>query len=351
MGPRGGAILRCVGDRPEDDIDVPEPLRRLRRFALDGALLLFDRRTGLTAVCDGEETAHLRMRAPRVVQFAITNACNLACTFCSRDVEAKSAWSPTDAFELLRDLDAAGTLEVAFGGGEPLVFKGFVPLVERLALETRLAVSLTTNGTRLTKQTADALAPHVGQIRLSLYDDVDASAAIASLVESRARWGVNYLVTPARLGAVETQVLELAAHGCRDVLLLSYNGTDERLHLSFPESRALAGKVARLSRALGSHVTLKLDICWGERMEGVPALFGPTRCGAGREFVVVSSERTLSPCSFHHLAFPFEDARSLLALWRDERAALASAARDPGCARVAGFALPARRAALPVVTT
>jgi len=47
---------------------------------MDGALLLFDRATGMTAVCDGEETAHLRMRAPREVQFAITNACNLACT-------------------------------------------------------------------------------------------------------------------------------------------------------------------------------------------------------------------------------------------------------------------------------
>ena len=47
---------------PEDEVEVPLPLRRLRRFALDGALLLFDRRTGLTAVCDGPETAQEEIR-------------------------------------------------------------------------------------------------------------------------------------------------------------------------------------------------------------------------------------------------------------------------------------------------
>ena len=97
----------------------------MRRFPLDGALLLFDRRTGLSAICDGQETAKLRMRAPRVVQFAITNACNLACTFCSRDVDARSQWTPETALGFLRELDEAGCLEVAFGGGEPLAFNVF----------------------------------------------------------------------------------------------------------------------------------------------------------------------------------------------------------------------------------
>jgi hypothetical protein len=123
-------------------VPVPPLLDSLRRYALDGALLRFARRSGLTALCDGPETEHLRTRAPRVVQVAITNACNLAGTFCSRDTAERSAWTADCAFRLLRDLDRAGTLEVAFGGGEPLVFKGFVDLVRRLDEETRLAVSL-----------------------------------------------------------------------------------------------------------------------------------------------------------------------------------------------------------------
>ena len=235
---------------PEDEVEVPLPLRRLRRFALDGALLLFDRRTGLTAVCDGPETEHLRMRAPRVVQFGITNACNLACTFCSRDLEARSSWTVDSAFELLRDLDAAGTLEVAFGGGEPLLFKGIAELVHRLATETHLAVSLTTNGTRLSRSLATELAPNVGQIRLSLYDDVESEAALVALAESGVRFGINYLVTPERLPGLEARVFELAARGCTDLLLLSYNGRDRSLHLPLSQAREIAALVALLERAL-----------------------------------------------------------------------------------------------------
>jgi hypothetical protein len=70
--------------------ELPPALAGLRRFPLDGALLLFDRDSGLNALCDGPETAELRQIAPRVVQFGITNRCNLACSFCSRDLAAES---------------------------------------------------------------------------------------------------------------------------------------------------------------------------------------------------------------------------------------------------------------------
>lgn len=108
--------------RPEDTIALPAPLARMRRFPLDGALLLFDRDTGWNALVDGPETAHLRMRAPRVVQLGITNHCNLACGYCSRDASAESAWTADDAFEMLAGLAREGVLEVAFGGGEPFAF-------------------------------------------------------------------------------------------------------------------------------------------------------------------------------------------------------------------------------------
>src|SRR5262245_11177603 len=113
----------------------------MRPFPMDGALLLFDRASGTNALCDGPETAHLRQRAPRVVQFGITNACNLACAFCSRDQEAASDWTPEEAFRVLAELAACGVLEVAFGGGEPWAFPGFAELVCRLHDETPLAVN------------------------------------------------------------------------------------------------------------------------------------------------------------------------------------------------------------------
>jgi MoaA/NifB/PqqE/SkfB family radical SAM enzyme len=321
-------------------MELPASLAGLRRVPLDGALLLFDRQTGLTAICDGPETAHLRQAAPRVVQFGITNACNLACTFCSRDLDAASAWTAATAFDLLAGLARAGTVEVAFGGGEPLVFRGFAALVRRLHEETPLAVSLTTNGTRLDDAMVAALAPHVGQIRVSVYDDVDHRAILGRLA-GRVRFGVNWLVTPARLDALEDRVLELHELGCRDVLLLAYNGADRALHLAPAQSSELARRVRTLERALRGRVQLKLDVCWGDRMEAVPRLptFDVGACGAGRDFVVLTSDRRLAPCSFHDVSFPIATAEDVLAVWQRERVALAAPARAPGCARLPDFGL------------
>jgi MoaA/NifB/PqqE/SkfB family radical SAM enzyme len=235
------------------------PLAHLRPFPLDGALLLFDRDTGLNALCDGPETAHLCQLAPRAVQFGITHRCNLACTFCSRDLAAESAWTAAEAF--------------------------------------------------------------------------------AVLASAGARFGVNYLVTPARLPALETTVVELASFGCRDVLLLSYNGHDRSLHLDAAEARDLARRVGVLSRALERRCQLKLDVCWGERMDGVPRLLDRNDCGAGRDFLVLTSDRKLQPCSFHDLAIPVRDASDVMTVWRTRRADLAAPSSLPGCARVPGYGL------------
>lgn len=316
----------------------------MRRFALDGALLLFDRDSGLNARCEGPETAHLRQAAPRVVQFGITNRCDLRCDFCSRDTAAASLWTAEGAFVVLRDLARLGVLEVAFGGGEPLRFPGFDALMARLHDETPLAVNVTTNGTSLTPERLrgwrDARGrPRYGQLRLSLYDTNGWRERVAMLAGEGARFGVNLLVAPPVAERLEDLVLELAALGCRDVVLLSYNGHDPAMHVA--DAASLAPRVAALSRALAGRVTLKLDVCWGARMAAVPQLFARSDCGAGREFMVLTSDRRVMPCSFHTRSWPFATAADAIARWRDERAGLASPSPVPGCARTPGFGLDA----------
>jgi MoaA/NifB/PqqE/SkfB family radical SAM enzyme len=313
-------------------IAVPAAFARFRRFPMHGALLLFDRDSGDNVLCDGPETVALVPVAPRVVQFAITNRCNLACTFCSRDSGAASAWTADSAFTVLAELAAAGVLEVAFGGGEPWTFRGFADLVRRLHAETPLAVNVTTNGVALTPARLAEVAGCVGQIRLSLYDDNDWRARVAMCAAAGVRFGVNYLVTPARLAGLDTTVLELAALGCRDVLLLGYHGHDASLHLSAAEASALAAQVNRLARGVPG-VRLALDVCWGARLAAVPRLFAKADCGAGSEFLVVTSDRKVMPCSFHHTALPAATAADMLAIWRARQAVLATPTAQPGCAR------------------
>jgi len=317
---------------------LPVELAAARCFPMHGALLLFDRDTGRNVLCDGPETAGLRPVAPRVVQFGITNRCNLACGFCSRDLDAASSWTADSAFAMLAGLAAAGVLEVAFGGGEPWTFRGFAELVRRLHAETPLAINVTTNGLALTPARLAEIAGCYGQLRISLYDDNDWRTRVAMCAAAGARFGVNYLVTPARLPDLDATVLELAALGCRDVLLLSYNGRDAALHLSPAEAAELAVRVQRLGRALAP-CRIALDVCWGERLEAVPRLFTKADCGAGADFLVITSDQRVMPCSFHHVALPARTADDVMAIWRARQLLLATPSRLPGCARLPQFGL------------
>lgn len=326
-----------------DRVPVPSGLAHFRRFPMDGALLLFDRDSGWNALCEGDETAHLRQVAPRVVQFGLTNRCNLACHFCSRDTSAKSTWTSEDVCAFASELANAGVLEVAFGGGEPWAFRGFADLVCRLYDETPLAISFTTNGIALTRSRLRAISGRYGQIRLSIYDDNDWRRRVADLAAAGARFGVNYLVTPERIRSLPSVVVELVELGCRDVILLSYNGHDRSLHLGPAQVEHLRSDVKLLASALGSRCALKLDVCWGDRMHGVPRLFERSDCGAGREFMVVTSDRKLMPCSFHHESIPIRDAADLMSIWSARHRRLAAASRVPGCARVAGYGIEQRQ--------
>lgn len=320
-------------------VAVPQAVAHLRRFALDGALLLFDRDTGLNVLCDGPETAHLRQVAPRVVQLAITNRCNLTCSFCSRDVGAASTWTELEAFEVLEGLAARGVLEVAFGGGEPWLFPRFDALLERLHDQTPLAASVTTNGMALGRKRLRRLAGRYGQIRLSLYDDNEWRARVELLAEEGARFGVNLLVDPTVLPKLEDTVIDVVEAGGRDVLLLSYNGGDRARHLPSAALPELERRVGALARALRGQAVIKLDVCWGSRMTGVPRLLPRGDCGAGRDFVVITSDRKVMPCSFHTTALPFTDADHVLALWSRARRRLGAPSPIPGCARTPGFGL------------
>jgi hypothetical protein len=84
-------------------------------------------------------------------------------------------------------------------------------------------------------------------------------------------------------------------------------------------------------------------------MAAVPRLFGGGPCPAGRDFLVITSDRRVSPCSFHHLSFPFEDAADVLRIWAERRADLAAAAQLPGCARLPEYGLGEARRPLPTI--
>ncbi len=318
-----------MGDPLAGAISYHRAVTAFRLHALDGEALLFDRRDGTSIHVRAPFTRHLRRRAPRVVQFAITNRCNLSCDFCYRALEAESAWTVDDAVTILSDLDRAGVLEVAFGGGEPFAFRGFPRLLSRLAAETRLAVSITTNGLLLDRALLDEIEGTYAELRVSLYDE--ASLAAIDRLGGR-RFGVNVLVTPQRLPELERIVFDLAARGAKSVLLLSYNG-DDALHLDAAETRVLGLRLERLAHALRGRTAIATSICFGDRLGPLPRALPSPQCDAGRDFISITSDRCVQACSFQRDKVKIESAEDVLAAFAD-RTSMGAPAPVRGCARL-----------------
>jgi MoaA/NifB/PqqE/SkfB family radical SAM enzyme len=314
---------------------IPPPLRALkwRAHPLDGKLLLFERDSGLNLLLEGDETAQLWRIAPRTLLTAVTNACNLTCPFCYRDLESRSLWRYETLLDFCKEIDQWGVLEVALGGGEPMLFPRWQDFIGELHATTGLCINFTTNGMYLNEDFLRTIDGKYGSIRVSLYEDNHWQETVALLARCRARFGVNWLITPAELDGIEAKFGRLLALGVRDFLLLSYKGDDVSMHFTRDDYRRLAAFVNKAHRALGSAIQIKLDVCWGNMLPDVPRLFTEDDCGAGDEFLSITSDKRIKPCSFHHLTIPFETVGDLRVYWQQRRAAR-QAALTGGCARI-----------------
>lgn len=306
-----------------------------RALELDGEVLLFDRDTGTNVLIDNDKTRDLVRAAPRMLQVAITNACDKDCAFCYRPHEAKNRWSFDDVLELAKVCDRWGVLEIAFGGGEPTLFPRFPELLRAIWTTTGMCPSFTTHGRRLTPELLRAIRGHYGQLQVSVYDEDDTDAIVALLVAERARFGLNYLVTPARVRSIEADVMSWVARGVTDMLFLSYKGSDPALHLSERECRMFDHSLAKLHARL-PQIALKVDVCWASRLVETPQLLDGPDCGANIDFLSLTSDKRVLACSFASEGIAFESPAELPAIWRSlqtQRLAAPSA----GCARLPEF--------------
>jgi len=297
----------------------------VRLHVLDGGVLTFDRETGDNVLFVTDATRALVRGAPRTLQIGLLSACNLRCSFCYRDAAAPSRLTAGDVLEICRDAAEWGVLEVAFGGGEPLLFPGFVELCGDIRRTTPLGVNVTTNGTLLDRATAERLRSVVSEIRLSIYEDNGWRERLTSL--SGHAVGANWLVTPANVGLVVPRVAELVQRGARNVLLLGYKGDDASMQLDRAGIAALRRAVEVLR-----DFPLRVDVCWYPELRDLPYLFERTDCGAGDDSIVITPDRRVLACSFAHEGVPFEDPRELRTIWARLRQARPHA-QTGGCTR------------------
>lgn len=200
------------------------------RLGPDG-VHLFDRQSGLNLLLD-DLTApeHAWSTAPRQVSIALTNACDLACSYCY--APKHRAVLPLD--RLLRwmdELDQAGALGLGFGGGEPTLYKHLPDVCAYAAESTELAVTMTTHGHRWNADLVSRLRGAVNFVRVSVdgvgntYERLRgrsfAQLRVAlDTIAADFQWGMNTVINQDTVRELDAIAALAAEHGASQLLLL-----------------------------------------------------------------------------------------------------------------------------------
>jgi mycofactocin radical SAM maturase len=118
------------------------------------------------------------LAAPICLTWELTYACNLACTHCLSSSGRRDPMelSTVEAKALIDEIAAMQIFYVNMGGGEPMIRRDFFEIVEH-AIDRRVGVKFSTNGTRIDKKAAARLA---GLDYLDVQVSIDGADALTS---------------------------------------------------------------------------------------------------------------------------------------------------------------------------
>jgi len=307
-----------------------------------------------------------RVKAPRLVFWETTQACNLACVHCRRlsesDRAAPDQLATDEAFRLIDQIAQAGCSILVFSGGEPLMRADLFDLL-RDARDRRLAAAVASNGTLINDAVARELAAcGVRRVSVSL-DGPDAAShdsfrridgafdAAQSGIQNLKHAGISVQINTTlaahnhtrldqmydlatRLGAEALHLFMLVPVGCglelAENMMLGPQRYEEILNWIYEKDAA--GGPLRIKATCAPHYVR----VWIQRRKaaglspqrGDGQMYRMSRgCLAGTEIVFVSHRGDVFPCGY--LPVPAGNLRdkSFLEIW--ERAEVLNAFREP----------------------
>ena len=296
--------------------------------------------------------------APICLTWELTYACNLACIHClsSSGRRDPHELSPAEARGIVDDLVDMKVFYVNIGGGEPMLRPDFFDLVG-YAVERRVGVKFSTNGTRLTPERARRLAAlDYLDVQISLDGAVaptnDAVRGEGSY--AAARQAMDNLAAagfgPFKISVVVTRqnVVELDALAA----LADTYGAQLRLTRLRPSGRAVDSwdalhPTAAQQRLLYHWLLERPGVLTGDSFFHLNALGEPldglNLCGAGRVVCLIDPVGDVYACPFvidrQFLAGNVRDPGGFPTVWRES--ALFSSLRQPqsagACASCGSF--------------
>ncbi len=325
----GGQLLTAADVALYDlDADQTNDLRKAE-LGGDGALSAAVAALGV----DQPAPPNVQPEPIRALALTVAQSCNLACTYCYADGGdfggAKRQMSEAVAEKaidrLIQAAPPGGAVKIAFMGGEPLIARKLIRHATAFAIRraarraVRVGLSITTNGTLVTKEDASFFADHRFAVTVSmdggqavqdaLRPNLAGRGSFARIAErlgplfavaDKVALGARATVTPLNIEIPEI-VDALGALGFSKVgispLLTSPTGDGvlDQEHFSvLLEQMIKAGDAWLEARLAGrDHPFANLETALVELDRGKPKAVA---CGAARDYLAVEADGSLSAC-------------------------------------------------------
>jgi len=274
---------------------------------------------------EGHPAPFWSQHGPELIDIAITNWCDRACSVCYRQSSRNGAHMDVADYEmLLSQASAMGVMQVALGGGNPNQHPDFERIVRATREEYGIVPSYTTNGRGITAVIAKTSASVCGAVAVSAYRPYDdTEAAIKTLADAGAKVNLHIVL--------DAECIEHAAQWLLDppemfaainaVVFLNYKpvgrGGEHMLLADSPLLRQFFQAV----EGGQSPVKVGFDSCMVSGLASfstIPEAFYDS-CEAGRFSMFVSETMHAYPCSF--MESGWEGIRvapgNLLSVWQN----------------------------------
>jgi MoaA/NifB/PqqE/SkfB family radical SAM enzyme len=188
------------------------------------------------------------VRHPFYASFKVTNRCQFTCSFCNIWKMDKSDLDTEVMIKILRNLGRSSVLMVSFEGGEPLLRKDILQLLQE-ARRQPFYVMFTTSQKNIEKYPWGEYAPYIDFLEISI-DEGHKNLPLFDKLKDMCSKGmdvtVQTVVRDEDLPAMETKVVASLEAGAR-ILLMPAVELEEAIH-AYPPFQKFEAEVKRLKK-------------------------------------------------------------------------------------------------------
>ena len=323
--PEENAIMLCNSRTSGTAWISGEELRVLEAWANTGKETAFiGRLKRLGLITDGNENRNDMARvireayqcksplrsfaAPESLHIELTGRCNLNCPQCYKSPSPHDL--PVDLLmTILQQAASMHVFQIAFGGGEPLLYPDLIRAVEQVK-QYGMSCSITTSGAGLnSEKLRQLITAGINHIQISLNGSTHAIharsrdafdfglRALELLSHLNVSFGINWVARMDNIDDLESLILLAKHYKANNINILRYKpaGHEKYEDVGLTEEKTkLLMQIIRNTKG----ISLKVDSAYSNLLCGLNRRNGfLSGCGAGRRFAALDAEGYFRPCS------------------------------------------------------